>query len=399
MKRYWFIILLLTLFLSSLNISISSTIKIESKLSDLIVDNEGDGNFYKIQEAINQASTGDTIYVYSGKYQENLVIDKKINLIGISHELGTGADVGKPIIDGEKRGDVITVEESKCIIQGLEIINSGLLYKSGINIQAEDTKILNNTLKNNHMGVYLSLHKNCSLINNTFGYNGFGIQLNNTEKNTIKYNTLENTGFSFVCNASQIKSMIIENNTVNKKPIYIFTYLNNKKIANLDAGQIIISKCNNLIIENISIYNTTIGIVIQCSSNLIIRNNSFSNIHRGGVSLHAKNCEIYYNDFYNCSFSIYLEGGCTNIYLHHNNFVKIFQHDMPVFLYNVKRQAFVNVTNIKFDSNFWDEWIGLRAPFMRWMPKFIPGYINSIHKRLRLPPIYLFDKNPALEPY
>ena len=61
----------------------------------LYVGGNGESNYTIIQEAIDDALDGDTIYVYdeSSPYQENLIINKKINLIG--------EDYKTTIIDGK----------------------------------------------------------------------------------------------------------------------------------------------------------------------------------------------------------------------------------------------------------------------------------------------------------
>ena len=50
----------------------------------LYVGGSGPGNYTKIQEAIDDASDGDTVYVYddSSPYYENLNVSKSIYLIG-----------------------------------------------------------------------------------------------------------------------------------------------------------------------------------------------------------------------------------------------------------------------------------------------------------------------------
>ena len=54
----------------------------------LYVGGNGTGNYTKIQDAIDDASDGDTVYVYddSSPYYENIGIDKSINLIGENKE-------------------------------------------------------------------------------------------------------------------------------------------------------------------------------------------------------------------------------------------------------------------------------------------------------------------------
>jgi hypothetical protein len=59
-----------------------------SKGKTLYVGGSGPGNYTKIQDAIDDASDGDTVFVYddSSPYYKNMVIDKKINLTGEHRE-------------------------------------------------------------------------------------------------------------------------------------------------------------------------------------------------------------------------------------------------------------------------------------------------------------------------
>ena len=52
----------------------------------LYVGGSGPGNYSKIQDAINDASNGDTIYVYEKTYYENLYVNKSITIIGQNRE-------------------------------------------------------------------------------------------------------------------------------------------------------------------------------------------------------------------------------------------------------------------------------------------------------------------------
>jgi|GEM_PF-838341 len=91
----------------------------------LYVGGSGPGNYSNIQDAIDDASDGYAVYVYSGTYYENIVIDKSINL--------TGENVKTTIIYGNGIGDVIKVTDDKVNISGFTIrnpdpINSVLKY-------------------------------------------------------------------------------------------------------------------------------------------------------------------------------------------------------------------------------------------------------------------------------
>ena len=67
----------------------------------LYVGGDGPNNYTAIQDAIDAAEDGDTIYVYSGIYYENITVDKTITL--------QGEDKISTIIDGGETGDVINI--------------------------------------------------------------------------------------------------------------------------------------------------------------------------------------------------------------------------------------------------------------------------------------------------
>ena len=62
----------------------------------LYVGGGGPNNFTKIQYAIDNATFGDTVFVYSGTYYENIEVDRSITLIG--------ENSATTIIDGSDKG-------------------------------------------------------------------------------------------------------------------------------------------------------------------------------------------------------------------------------------------------------------------------------------------------------
>ena len=105
----------------------------------LYVGGTGPGNYSKIQDAIDNASDGDTIFVYddSSPYYENLVINKSIKLIGENRET--------TIIDGMEKGYVIKINAENITISNFKIRN-GAPKKWGIGIFSDNAKILNNII-------------------------------------------------------------------------------------------------------------------------------------------------------------------------------------------------------------------------------------------------------------
>ena len=50
----------------------------------IVVDNNGEGDYQTIQEAINNAQQGSTIYVKKGEYKEVIMIKKQIQIKSIT---------------------------------------------------------------------------------------------------------------------------------------------------------------------------------------------------------------------------------------------------------------------------------------------------------------------------
>jgi len=86
----------------------------------LYVGGSGPNNYTTIQSAINNASDGDTVFVYddSSPYYEHITINTRINLIG--------EDKNTTIIDGGFLGGVIVkINIAGVYLSGFTIQNSG----------------------------------------------------------------------------------------------------------------------------------------------------------------------------------------------------------------------------------------------------------------------------------
>lgn len=403
MNKLFFVLLIFSLFFIS-GFSAATTFNVNVSLNEStntwVVDDEGDGDFRSIQKAINSANSGDTIEVYSGIYHETITVDKKLVLKGINSEFDAGDDSGIPILNGLCKKNVLVIKSDGCRLTGFKVINSAMKYHMGhgINVLSDNCMISGNIVEKNFIGIGMAGRKNCIVTNNTVFYNVFGINFGNSLYCTLSNNSFFNSGLILISTANDILTNIVKNNTINNKPYHMYVQLNDTYISNSDAGQVALIDCHNLTIENLNISNTTIGLMAQYCSGITIRDSTFTNIHRGGISLHGDDCEIYGNTFENCSYGCYLEGG-NNFYLHHNNFIQVFKHDQPALSWIKKHQSFMESTNIKYNQNYWDDWIGLKIPVLQRIPKIIPGFRTSTHKWLNIFPIFEFDLNPALEPY
>ena len=254
----------------------------------LYVGGSGPGNYTTIQGAIDNASDGDTVFVYaySSPYYENVVIDKSINLIG--------EDRNTTVIDGGGYGIVVNIPADGATVSGFTIRKGSV----GIFIWSNSNTITGNTITSNKAdGIYLSHSKLNTITNNIISNNKRGILILESDFNIITGNTISNNhdcillyysssniisdnsffnGGLFVSNSYDNN---VENNSVNGKPL---VYLEDKSDEIItDAGQVILVNCNKITVENQILSNADVGIELWKTDNSIIRNNDFSNNEYG----------------------------------------------------------------------------------------------------------------------
>lgn len=112
-----------------------------------------------IQNVFEFAQNGDVVIISAGIYEENLVIDKSLTVIGED-----GA-----VIDGSGKGNVITIKDvDEVTISGLTIQHSGKIeHASGIYIEkGMNHRIENNRLMDNHFGMYIDKGNNHQIVEN-----------------------------------------------------------------------------------------------------------------------------------------------------------------------------------------------------------------------------------------
>lgn len=173
------LVLFLILCLYSATILRNNKTIVNATSSTLIV---GDDGFRSIQEAINNASSGDTIFVHRGTYIENITINKSIMLIGEDRE--------STIIDGNFMGNVVTVKAPNVTISGFTIKNSD---PSGYGIIVERFRnivIHNNKIRDNYGGIQIMFSGENKIYENIISANYIGIQLFYSSSNAIYRNNI-----------------------------------------------------------------------------------------------------------------------------------------------------------------------------------------------------------------
>ncbi|HUW48600.1 MAG TPA: NosD domain-containing protein, partial [Patescibacteria group bacterium] len=171
--------------------------------------------FPTIQEAINNASDGDTILVLNGTYYENVVVNKSVSIIGESRGTAIidGNNSAKPVMwvkasnvsiaelclrSASGGGQGILVQDSLNIV-----ITHNLVYSTtfGVNVQGcSNTTISGNNLTNNYgHGLELDWSTDVDVLNNSVSENSNeGIYVYDCQNCSIEGNTVSGNDWSGV---------------------------------------------------------------------------------------------------------------------------------------------------------------------------------------------------------
>jgi parallel beta-helix repeat protein len=248
----------------------------------LTVDDElGDADFICIQDAIDNATDGDVITVYSGTY-ESIRIEKSIDVEGIPLELGSGNDTGKPVIKDDDR--LITLSDvHNCTIQGFDLLDGEqgiILFDSSHNT------IVDNSITSCEEGItvhsFFEQSMNNFFINNIINDSNIGMRIEFSSENMIQHNHISNNSYyGMLLNCAHHNT--ISNNTFKANGLEWFRH-------SQDSGIFCITSRYNGIENNLFMNNTKgIDLCIDSSYNSIHDNTFLNNVHSA----------VFYNSYHN----------------------------------------------------------------------------------------------------
>jgi nitrous oxidase accessory protein len=315
-------------------------------------------NFISIKEAVNQVSAGDTILVYPGVYKEGqMIINKKIFIKGIDF----------PLLDGEKKFEIITIRANNVTIEGLYFKNSGRSsYIDVAALRIADSRyavIRNNRFENTFFGIYSQHATACTITGN---------KLSSDAKDEIT------SANGIHCWKSD--SMRITDNSVtgHRDGIY-FEFVTNSIIRNNNSCQnvryglhFMFSSDNDFEINEFR--NNGAGIAVMYSKNICMYSNIFADnwgtAAYGILMKDITDSEVQYNLFTKNTVGVMMEGS-NRIVMTQNLFegngwaMKIQASCMDNFIAqnNFITNSFDVATNgelmlSKFENNYWDKYEG-----------------------------------------
>jgi len=159
-------------------------------------------------------------------------------------------------------------------------------FWAGIYLQGSDyNNITNNQCSNSWDGIYLGYARNNTILNNNCSGNRCGISLASSSNTNITNNILWNNGIEIWGQLVDYwTTHVIENNTVNGKPVYYYKNQNGGNVPS-EAGQVILGNCTNMVVSGLTLTHASIGVQLGFSSNNTITNNNCSGNSIYGIDL------------------------------------------------------------------------------------------------------------------
>ena len=357
-----------------------------TSLDTIYVDDDGTADYTRIQDAIDNASEGDTVFVYNGTYFENIVVGKSIDLIG--------EDKNNTIIDGAGIGCCLMGIAENIYISGFAFTNSSkddfaLMFfdgqytftdnvisysKGGIYCSDAEINVTKNIISNNEWGIAFENLYHSNIIGNIIQNNSdFGIGLFNCFYSVIQENQVSNNNYGIKITSSW--SNIVNENNITNNTIGVgveawdefstgWNKILDNYIADNDRGVYLHAyRCghvfNTVVAEN-SIINNEYGIFLasDCQPAELNLNNITKNLIKDNTE-----CGIYLNNTYNNSIS-------------NNNFI-----------FNKRTTYFENSYNT-WNNNYWNRPRLLPYPIFGkmdsklgiewdWHPRLLPNNIGG----------------------
>ncbi|WP_237229690.1 nitrous oxide reductase family maturation protein NosD [Flaviramulus multivorans] len=311
-----------------------------------------------LTEAIAQAKDFDTIIVKKGTYKEhNITINKPLIIIGENY----------PVIDGELKGEIITIISDDVTIDGLFVINVGTSYTedyAAIRVRKSKNFVIQNVvLENLFFGIYIEKSNYGKIYHNKIigdaveEYNsGNGIQLWYSNYIEIEHNFVEHVRDGIYLEFSD--HCIIKNNVSEQNLRYGLHFMfsnddlyQDNTFENNGAGVAVmfskkIKMINNTFKENWG--TASYGMLLKEINDAEIIGNTFQE-NTIGINIEGSNRIVYKNNnFINNGWAVKVRGACyANSFLENN------------FLYNSFDISYNSKVNDNvFDRNYWSNYTG-----------------------------------------
>ncbi len=289
-------------------------------------DNGSWADFSLIQDALEHATDFDIINIYAGEYEESIIIEKRLDIIG-NGSSNTTLEAGS-----DEEMSVVWVKSNNVMIEGLGI-EEGTKYRprNGILVDSDQCSLLNIHLSDIERGIALedgakgNLIESCSfsdsrrsihiawsddnrIIHNRVVDAEYGLGIWHSNRTVVSNNTFSNCGINIYGHykANWNTHSIDQSNQIDGSPII---YVKNASggVVNGTSRHIIMAACEYVIVEGNLVNHSGIGIQMGFCRNNIVRENTVSNQSYSGISLiYSDDNLLMNNSIETCEWGIYL---------------------------------------------------------------------------------------------
>jgi len=310
----------------------------------LHVGGSGPGNYTSVQAAIDDAGDGAIVYVYPGTYEERVIVNRSLSLLGVVE------DGERPVIDGGGRDHAVDIFGDGCRFANLTISNLGAGYRyvtvymssnrtvfEHVWIETDGTSFVmdwwhssdnvvtnctvtgggfmgwtlqdchQNLIADNNLsgnpggaGIAFSYCDNNTIRNNRICNNFHGFTVLNSNHNIVSNNVIRNTtqsGLGFVGNGNVATNNIISSSGINGIKITRSAYnrIENNTVTHNGLRGITLSgsgRCHNNLLKRNMIAHNHEGIYLEwmCDHNTIEENDFISNGNQAHFYLINHSC-------------------------------------------------------------------------------------------------------------
>jgi len=343
---------LLTLLLAGLSTLDFSVVWGGSEAKTIVVPRD----YKTIQAAIDAASYGDTVFVLAGIYEERIVVNKSIALVGENRNT--------TIIDGKEQweGTVVRVTAPDVMIRGFTIRKNGPIPDTSILIDSvKNVTILDNdilTLNQGGDGVKIRNSNASAIVNNNITNHDYGIVLGGSHATVIFNNTITDNEWFGIDFVGGVSSTLILNNNITDNQITGIsidysnktTIINNNLLNNYHG--IFQASANTTSIINNNISGGLVAVELWWShSDTIFGNNLRDNAF--GVYIYRSSFEtVFGNNITNSSAYGIAADFSSSIKIYHNNLLNN-QHQVDMDSVNILDDGYPS------GGNYWDDYAGV----------------------------------------
>lgn len=311
-----------------------------------------------IKAALKLAKDGDQILVHAGIYKEHdLTVSRSITLKGM----------GNPVIDGELKGNILSIQANGVRVEGFTLMNVGRSFTNdfaGIEItRSRDFTIQHNLLKNVFFGIVVKKSKSGTIAFNEVSgeavdeaSSGNGIHAWHSSSLTIHDNQLHQVRDGIYLEFVDRSQIFNNNSYANLRYGLHFMFSNqddyhHNLFTNNGAGVAVMFSKKIKMEHNAFAKNwgaSAYGLLLKEIYDAEIRNNTFEQNTIGINAEGATRIEYHGNRFLRNGWAVKITGACYGNVFEGNDFANN-TFDLS---YNSQ------LNDNSFDGNYWTEYTG-----------------------------------------